>query len=126
MLASEVQSCRTGPHGPGVFKGSEPPSSRLRHSVRSAPIMSVQQNLRPSFGQGKTAKTILADQGDFVTVITDEPYFTNTRTQNKSAETERIIHPVRGTRAMHRSTLVIPTDPLNSTDYTTTVKAVSI
>ena len=71
-----------------------------------------------SAGQGKTASTILADQGDFVTVVSDVPYV------DRSRRSTRSDRPVKGSRSMHKTTLVIPNQ--NYTDYDTTLKRVSL
>lgn len=63
-------------------------------------------------GTGKRATTILADQGDIVTVITDVPYVVRSR--------HEVAGPARkGARPMHRTTLTIKTQP--QSEYNTTV-----
>lgn len=63
------------------------------------------------FGQGKKAVTILADQGDHVTVITDVPYLTRSRVLPP------LSRPPKGSRSMHQTTLNIRTN--SSPDYNT-------
>ena len=67
-----------------------------------------------SFGQGKCATAVIADQGDLVTFVTDVPYKIRSR---------HVPVPYgRGTRAMHQTTLHLPTQ--HYTDYLTTSKQV--
>ncbi len=66
-------------------------------------------------GQGKKATTILADQGDYVTVISDVPY--TVRSKHTPATS------YKGARPMHRTTLTIPTQAY--TDYNTSNNVVS-
>jgi len=66
------------------------------------------------FGQGKRAVTILADQGDHVTVITDIPYTTRSKTLPP------LSNPPKGSRPMHQTTLNIRTS--STPDYNTSYK----
>lgn len=72
---------------------------------------------KPHNGTGKRVATILADQGDHVTVISESPY----TTRNPGHEHQR-PKLVKGWRPMHRTTLKIPTQEF--TDYDTTSKRV--
>ena len=69
-------------------------------------------------GTGKVVSTILAEQGDHVTVIADQSY--QTRHPGCVATSGR---PIKGLRPMHQSTLRIPTQA--HTDYLSTSKRVS-
>ena len=70
----------------------------------------------PRYGQGKKAATILAEQGHFVTVITDQPYL------ERSRQSTTVPRARKGARPMHRSTLTIATQPY--TEYETCSKQV--
>lgn len=66
----------------------------------------------PGFGQGKRVATILADQGDIVTMVSDTPFHVRSRHVTDARA------GTRGVRTMHRTTLKIPTQ--SYTSYTTT------
>lgn len=79
-------------------------------SVRELPAVRP-----PPYGMGKRATTILADQGDFVTVVSDVPYYLRRK---------HVPPPLKkGTRPMHTSTLGIKTQL--ASDYQTTLQTVS-
>ena len=63
------------------------------------------------YGQGKKATTIRAEQGHYVTLVTDEPYTARAR---HSSYMQRVR---KGARPMHKSTLLIPMQ--DYTDYHT-------
>jgi len=77
--------------------------------------METKSNGYVGFGQGKCATSVIADQGDLVTFVTDVPY--KIRSRHLPATYGR------GTRPMHQTTLHLPTQPY--TDYLTTSKQVS-
>ena len=63
-------------------------------------------------GQGKKATTIRAEQGHYVTLVTDEPYTVRNRCSSYMPRARK------GARPMHASTLTIPVQ--DYTDYYTT------
>ena len=63
-------------------------------------------------GQGKKATTIRAEQGHYVTLVTDEPYTLRNRRSSYMPRARK------GARPMHASTLTIPVQ--DYTDYYTT------
>lgn len=71
-------------------------------------------SLPKQFGQGKRAATILGSEGEVVTIINDVPY--------KARQRNPVFPHYKGARAMHVSTLRIPTQ--NYTDYETMSKKV--
>ena len=76
----------------------------------------AQMNKYVSFGQGKCATSVIADQGDLVTFVTDVPYKIRSR--------HVPIAYGRGTRPMHQTTLQLPMQ--SYTDYLTTSKQVCL
>lgn len=74
--------------------------------------MGATTNKYVSFGQGKCATAVIADQGDLVTFVTDVPYKIRSR--------HIPFTYGRGARPMHQTTLHLPTQ--SYTDYLTTSK----
>lgn len=101
----------------GIVENPTGLSDLGRSGTFCAPSFYEPARRRFGAGQGKAATTILADQGDYVAVITDVPYIERSKTQTWSDR------PGRGLRPMHRSTLKIPTQ--NYTDYDSTMKKVN-
>ena len=77
--------------------------------ARSQQYSSFQVN--QSYGQGKKAATIRAEQGHYVTLVTDEPYTVRSRHSSNMQRARK------GARPMHKSTLLIPMQ--DYTDYDT-------
>ncbi len=80
-------------------------SSQMNPAPVTAPVTAP-----PRYGQGKKAATILAEQGHFVTVITDQPYL------ERSRQSTTVPRARKGARPMHRSTLTIATQPYTEYD----------
>ena len=80
--------------------------------------LSDRRNSKSHNRTGKNVSTILADQGDHVTLIADHSYLN--RHLGCDVKSRR---PIKGLRPMHKSTLIIPTQKY--TDYLTSSKRVS-
>ena len=89
-------------------------SATAERSCVTRPQDYFSQSFNQSFGngQGKNATTIRAEQGHYVTLVTDEPYIVRSRCNSYMPRARK------GARPMHASTLTIPVQ--DYTDYNTT------